>query len=103
MLFYFSQLLRIRYREPKNGHCAFGFRGNIAIFIIQARFVSLSLRDGRVVFQIGYGGESQLEMSSTKKYNDGNWTVVEATRNFDKKRNVEKGEQTCGAFRPAER
>lgn len=63
----------------------------LAVSIHKDRYVSLLLRDGHVVFQIGYGGESQLEMSSSRRYNDGNWTSVEASRSFDRRRGIEKG------------
>lgn len=63
----------------------------VAVSNHKDQYVSILLRDGHVVFQIGYGGESQLEMSSSRRYNDGNWTSVEASRNFDRRRGVEKG------------
>ncbi|XP_046676227.1 laminin subunit alpha-1 isoform X3 [Homalodisca vitripennis] len=55
------------------------------------RFVSLTLSQGHVVFRIGYGGDSSLEISTVKTYNNGNWTRLEATRYFDRKKKVEKG------------
>ncbi|XP_066906769.1 laminin subunit alpha-1 [Halyomorpha halys] len=57
----------------------------------QERFISLTLKDGRLVFRINYGIESTLEMSSFEKYNTGNWTRVEASRYFDRKKKLEKG------------
>lgn len=53
--------------------------------------MSLSLRDGRVVFRVGYGGENRLEMVSHEKHNTGNWTIVEASRLFDRKQKLENG------------
>ncbi|BES88583.1 laminin subunit [Nesidiocoris tenuis] len=55
------------------------------------RFVSLTLKNGRVVFKIGYGGDSSLEMSTIEKYNNGKWTRIEASRYFDRKKKLEKG------------
>lgn len=55
------------------------------------RYVSLILRDGRVVFRVGYGGENRLEMASLDKHNTGNWTIVEASRLFDRKQKLENG------------
>lgn len=43
------------------------------------------------MFRIGYGGDSSLEISTLKKYNTGNWTRLEASRYFDRKKKVEKG------------
>jgi len=53
--------------------------------------VSLILRDGRVVFRVGYSGENRLEMASLDKHNTGNWTIVEASRLFDRKQKLENG------------
>ncbi|XP_069690531.1 laminin subunit alpha-2 isoform X2 [Periplaneta americana] len=58
---------------------------------ITDRYVSLTLRDGRVLFRVGYGGETQLEMASQDKHNTGNWTIVEASRLFDRRKKLEKG------------
>ncbi|XP_054282487.1 laminin subunit alpha-1 [Macrosteles quadrilineatus] len=57
----------------------------------QDRFVSLTLSHGHVVFRIGYGGDSSLEMMTLKRYNTGNWTRLEASRYFDRKKKIEKG------------
>lgn len=53
--------------------------------------MSLTLRDGRVVFRVGYGGENRLEMASHDKHNTGNWTIVEASRLFDRRQKLENG------------
>nr|XP_018899369.1 PREDICTED: laminin subunit alpha-1 [Bemisia tabaci] len=55
------------------------------------KFVSVTLSEGRVVFRVGYGGDISLEISSNSRYNTGNWTRLEATRYFDRKKKVEKG------------
>ncbi|CAA3033141.1 Hypothetical predicted protein [Olea europaea subsp. europaea] len=55
------------------------------------RFVSLVLHQGHVVFRIGYGGDASLEISTNSRYNTGNWTRLEATRYFDRKKKVERG------------
>lgn len=57
----------------------------------QDRFVSLTLSQGHVVFRIGYGGDSSLEMMTLNRYNTGNWTRLEASRYFDRKKKIEKG------------
>lgn len=38
-----------------------------------------------MVFRIDYGGESQLEINTTKRFNDGKWVNVEAARAFSSK------------------
>lgn len=58
---------------------------------LQDKFVSVTLSEGRVVFRVGYGGDISLEISSNSRYNTGNWTRLEATRYFDRKKKVEKG------------
>ncbi|XP_026686392.1 laminin subunit alpha-1-like, partial [Diaphorina citri] len=55
------------------------------------RYVSLVLQQGHVVFRISYGGDSSLEISTTGRYNTGNWTRLEATRYFDRKKKIERG------------
>jgi hypothetical protein len=40
---------------------------------------------------VGYGGETRLEMASQDRHNTGNWTVVEASRLFDRRKKLEKG------------
>lgn len=43
------------------------------------------------MFRIDYGGASKLEISTTKKYNTGQWTSVEVAREFTAKRSTENG------------
>jgi hypothetical protein len=40
---------------------------------------------------VGYGGENRLEMASHDKHNTGNWTIVEASRLFDRRQKLENG------------
>jgi laminin alpha 1/2 len=49
------------------------------------------LYEGKVIFRIDYGGESHLEINTTKRYNTGKWVNVEAAREFLPKRNTENG------------
>uniref|UniRef100_A0A8D8X2U9 Laminin subunit alpha-1 n=1 Tax=Cacopsylla melanoneura TaxID=428564 RepID=A0A8D8X2U9_9HEMI len=63
----------------------------LAITHQQDRHVSLVLSQGHVVFRIKYGGEASLEIATTGRYNTGNWTRLEATRYFDRKRKIERG------------
>lgn len=53
--------------------------------------MSLALAQGHIVFRISYGGDSSLEMTTLKTYNTGNWTRLEASRYFDRKKKIEKG------------
>lgn len=53
--------------------------------------MSLTLRNGKVLFRVGYGGETRLEMASQDRHNTGNWTIVEASRLFDRRKKLEKG------------
>lgn len=43
------------------------------------------------MFRIEYGGESKLEINTTKKYNLGKWVSVEVAREFTSKRSTENG------------
>lgn len=47
--------------------------------------MSLTLHEGKIVFRIDYGGESTLEINTTKRYNTGKWISVEAAREFTSK------------------
>jgi laminin, alpha 1/2 len=51
----------------------------------------LTLFEGRIVFRIDYGGESKLEINTTKKYNKGEWVRVEASRQYKVKGSTEEG------------
>lgn len=50
----------------------------------------ISLREGRVILHVGYGGNVSMEMSSTHKYNTGNWTKVDAGRHYQSQKHIEK-------------
>ncbi|XP_032674953.1 laminin subunit alpha-1 isoform X4 [Odontomachus brunneus] len=52
--------------------------------------IMIYLREGRVILHVGYGGNVSMEMSSTYKYNTGNWTKVDAWRQYQVKKNIEK-------------
>lgn len=49
------------------------------------------MHEGKILFRIDYGGESKLEINTTKRYNTGKWISVEAAREFTSKRNTENG------------
>lgn len=67
---------------------------------LKNRSISLTLHGGRIVFRIDYGGESKLEINTTKKYNTGQWTSVEAAREFTSKRSTEIGSLKVGSEGP---
>ncbi|XP_014204068.2 laminin subunit alpha-1 [Copidosoma floridanum] len=52
--------------------------------------VMIFLRDGRVVLHIVYGNNISMEMTSSSRYNTGNWTKVDAFRQFQSRKNTEK-------------
>lgn len=54
------------------------------------------LREGKVILQIGYGGNVSMEMSSNFKYNTGNWTKVDASRYYQLHKNIEKCSLSVG-------
>nr|CAD7199120.1 unnamed protein product [Timema douglasi] len=62
----------------------------LAVDPLKMGFVSLTLSEGRVMFNIGYGGDLYLEILTPEKHNHGNWTIVEASRYFDRKSKKEK-------------
>lgn len=49
------------------------------------------MNDGKIIFRVDYGGESKLEINTTKKYNNGEWISLTAAREFKSKRNTENG------------
>lgn len=51
----------------------------------------LSIKDGRVLLQIGYREDLKLEIKSTNRYTNGNWTHIEVGRQYDRKKKIEKG------------
>lgn len=53
-------------------------------------YVMLSLRDAKVVLQIRYGGNVSMEMVSAKSHNTGQWTKVDAYRQFQLGNNMER-------------
>ncbi|XP_014473559.1 PREDICTED: laminin subunit alpha-1 isoform X3 [Dinoponera quadriceps] len=52
--------------------------------------IMIYLREGRVILDVGYGGNVSIEMSSTYKYNTGNWTKVDAGRQYQVQKHIEK-------------
>ncbi|XP_039307072.1 laminin subunit alpha-1 isoform X3 [Solenopsis invicta] len=58
--------------------------------------IMIFLREGRVILHVGYGGNVSLEMSSTYKYNNGNWTKVDAFRQYQVRKNIEKCSLSIG-------
>lgn len=58
--------------------------------------IMIFLREGKVILYIGYGGNVSMEMSSTFKYNTGNWTKVDAFRQYQARKNIEKCSLSIG-------
>ncbi|RLU21684.1 hypothetical protein DMN91_006060 [Ooceraea biroi] len=58
--------------------------------------IMIFLREGRVILHVGYGGNVSLKMSSTYKYNTGNWTKVDASRQYQVRKNIEKCSLSIG-------
>lgn len=52
------------------------------------------------MFRIDYGGESKLEIITANQYNIGQWTTVEAAREFTSKRSTEIGSLKVGSEAP---
>ncbi|EFN76045.1 Laminin subunit alpha-1 [Harpegnathos saltator] len=52
--------------------------------------IMIYLREGKVILHVGYGGNVSMEMSSTYKYNTGNWTKMDAWRQYLVQKNIEK-------------
>lgn len=52
--------------------------------------IMIFLREGHVVLHIVYGGNVSLEMASMFRYNTGNWTKVDAFRQYQQRKNIEK-------------
>lgn len=48
------------------------------------------LREGHVVLRIAYGNDVNLEMTSSLRYNTGNWTKVDAFRQYQTHKSTEK-------------
>ncbi|XP_023288824.1 laminin subunit alpha-2 [Orussus abietinus] len=62
----------------------------LAINQENSQHIMIFLREGRVILHVGYGGNVSMEMSSTQKYNNGNWTKVDAFRQYQLRKNIEK-------------
>ncbi|XP_074102845.1 wing blister [Cotesia typhae] len=60
------------------------------------QFIMIFLREGRVILQIGYGNNISMEMSSSYRYNTGNWTKVDAFRQYQPRKNIEKCSLSLG-------
>ncbi|XP_072763928.1 laminin subunit alpha-1 isoform X2 [Anoplolepis gracilipes] len=58
--------------------------------------IMIFLREGKVILHVGYGGNVSMEMSSTYKYNTGNWTKVDAFRQYQVRKNIEKCSLSIG-------
>ncbi|XP_065226738.1 laminin subunit alpha lam-3-like [Planococcus citri] len=54
------------------------------------QFISITMKDGRVLVQIGYREDLKLEIRTTNRYTTGNWTHVEMVRQYDRKKKLEK-------------
>ncbi|KAK9510148.1 hypothetical protein O3M35_004992 [Rhynocoris fuscipes] len=54
------------------------FDSNAVLLLVvgkdKRKYISLILKDGHLVFRIGYGGDATLEISTLEKYNNGSWT-----------------------------
>uniref|UniRef100_T1HX12 Laminin subunit alpha-2 n=1 Tax=Rhodnius prolixus TaxID=13249 RepID=T1HX12_RHOPR len=71
----------------------------LVVGIDKRKYISLVLKDGRLVFRIGYGGDATLEISTLEKYNNGSWNRVEASRYFDRKKKLEKENAMLGVLK----
>lgn len=49
------------------------------------------MKEGKIVFQVGYTEDVKMEIRSSNRYMTGNWTHLEATRYYDRKKKIEKG------------
>ncbi|XP_017882648.2 laminin subunit alpha-1 [Ceratina calcarata] len=58
--------------------------------------VMIFLREGKVILDIGYGGNISIEVSSNMKYNNGNWTKVDALRQYQPRKYIEKCSLSVG-------
>ncbi|XP_053979211.1 laminin subunit alpha-1-like isoform X1 [Hylaeus volcanicus] len=52
--------------------------------------IMIFLREGKVIFRVGYGGNVSIEMFSKQKHNNGNWTKVNAFRQYHLDKNIEQ-------------
>ncbi|KZC04266.1 Laminin subunit alpha-1 [Dufourea novaeangliae] len=58
--------------------------------------IMIFLREGKVILHVGYGGNASMEMSSKHKYNTGNWTKMDAFRQYQLRKNIEKCSLSVG-------
>ncbi|XP_078049382.1 wing blister isoform X1 [Augochlora pura] len=58
--------------------------------------IMIFLREGKVILHVGYGGNVSMDMSSKHKYNTGNWTKVEAFRQYQPYKRIEKCSLSVG-------
>lgn len=58
------------------------------------------MHEGKILFRIDYGGESKLEINTTKRFNTGKWISVEAAREFTSKRSTENGSLKVNSEEP---
>ncbi|KAL0132326.1 hypothetical protein PUN28_000249 [Cardiocondyla obscurior] len=69
------------------------FDENALLFLAinkENQYIMIFLREGRVIFHVNYGGNINFKMSSMYKYNTGNWTKVDASRQYQVRKNIEK-------------
>ncbi|XP_055381870.1 laminin subunit alpha-1 [Condylostylus longicornis] len=55
------------------------------------RTISVKLKEGKVVFEVQYGDDNKMLITSKEKHNTGRWTKVEAAREFNRNRRAEMG------------
>ncbi|KMQ97151.1 laminin subunit alpha-1 [Lasius niger] len=79
--------------EDARDDIAYSFNGE---GYAQNQHIMIFLREGRVILHVGYGGNVSMEMSSTYKYNTGNWTKVDAFRQYQVRKNIEKCSLSIG-------
>ncbi|XP_011501171.1 PREDICTED: laminin subunit alpha-1 [Ceratosolen solmsi marchali] len=53
-------------------------------------YIIIFLREGHVILHIVYGNNISMEMSSSFRYNTGNWTKIDAFRQYQDRKNTEK-------------
>ncbi|XP_048508975.1 laminin subunit alpha-1 [Athalia rosae] len=68
----------------------------LAINPKNSQHIMIYLRDGRVVLHIGYGGNNSMDMLSTHKYNTGNWTKIDAFRQYHLRNGIEQCSLSVG-------
>ncbi|XP_046413773.1 laminin subunit alpha-1-like [Neodiprion fabricii] len=58
--------------------------------------VMIFLREGRVVLHVGYGSNISIDMLSMHKYNTGNWTNIDAFRQYQPRKGIEQCSLSVG-------